>query len=86
MKENQDMRMWSTTATGFSNLIGDFARMGIYSSNVHILAERLKEHNLFPVRDFKQHFKNQKPDLFISYDWKTNFIDLQVNAQLRRLA
>ena len=78
MKENQDMRMWSTTATGFSNLIGDFARMGIYSSNVHILAERLKEHNLFPVRDFKQHFKNQKPDLFISYDWKTNFIDLQV--------
>jgi hypothetical protein len=78
MQDIQDMRMWSTTAAGFSNLIGDFARIGIYSSNVHTLAEKLKNNNLYPVRDFGHHFNNQKPDLFISYDWRTNFIDLQV--------
>jgi hypothetical protein len=72
-----DRRMWSCTGRNFVRMIGDLAGRGILSSDVHTLGSRLRFLQLYPARDFAYRCQSQPPDLFLSYNWSTNFVDLQ---------
>ena len=72
-----DRRRWCTTARGLSLIVGDLRDRGIMSSNVHTLAERLRTQGIYPARDFAGRCLERAPDLFVTYDWQENYVDLQ---------
>jgi len=75
-----DRRTWSLPIRGLSAMIGDLQQFGIFSSDVHTLARRFRETNVYPARDFESRCSRQRPDIFVTYDWRENFIDLQEAA------
>ncbi|HET9673464.1 MAG TPA: hypothetical protein VFP31_01550 [Gaiellaceae bacterium] len=75
-----DRRLWSLTMRGLSEMIGDFLQIGISASDVHTLARRFRELDVYPARDFESRCAPRPPDIFITYDWRYNFVDLQVAA------
>jgi tetratricopeptide (TPR) repeat protein len=83
-----DRRLWCCTGRDFFRLIGDLAERHILSSDVHTLARQLRFLNLYPARDLGYRCQPKPPDLFVTYDWSTNFVDLQqaVNQALQYLA
>jgi hypothetical protein len=72
--------MWSLTIRGLSELVGDFLRSGIPASNVHTLAQRFRDLGIYPARDFESRCNPRPPDIFITYDWRYDFVDLQEAA------
>ena len=65
---------------GLSEMIGDFLQIGISASDVHTLARRCRELDIYPARDFESRCKRRPPDIFITYDWRYDFVDLQESA------
>jgi hypothetical protein len=75
-----DRRTWSLPLRGLSEMIGDLQQSGILSSDVHTLARSFREANVYPARDFESRCTPRPPDIFVTYDWRYNFIDLQEAA------
>jgi tetratricopeptide (TPR) repeat protein len=71
-----DRRVWCCSVRDFLLLIADLERLGIPSSDVHTLAMRLREKRIYPARDFSHRCQPRPPDIFISYDWRQNFVGL----------
>lgn len=64
------------TARQMSSIIGALLDRGIPSTDVHTLARYLRDMDLYPARDFS--CEERPPHIFITYDWRMNFVDLQV--------
>jgi hypothetical protein len=75
-----DRRLWSLTTRGLSEMIGDFLQMGISNSDVHTLARRFRELDLYPARDLESRCTPRSPDIFVTYDWSYSFFELQEAA------
>jgi hypothetical protein len=75
--EPTDRRRWCCTGRQLSHLMGDLAAVGIRSSDVYTLGRRLRERNLYPARDFAHRCRPRDPQVFITYTWSENYIDLQ---------
>ena len=75
-----DRRLWSLTMRGLSEMIGDFQEIGISASDVHTLARRFRELDVHPARDFESRCTPRLPDIFVTYDWRYDFFDLQESA------
>lgn len=69
--------MWSTTARGFSEFIGDLHHKGIYSSSVRALEKTFKDKGIYPARDFANRCKLAHPDVFFTFYSEENFVDIQ---------
>lgn len=78
--QTADRRLWSLTMRGLSEMIGDFQEIGISASDVHTLARRFRELDVYPARDFESRCTPGPPDIFITYDWRYDFFDLQEAA------
>ena len=72
-----DRRLWCCTGRDFVRLVGDLAGRHIASSDVHTLGSQLRILQLYPARDFAYRCQPRPPDVFLSYNWSTNFVDLQ---------
>ena len=72
-----DRRLWCTTARCLSRIVRELLDEGHRSTDVHTLARRLRETQSYPARDFGQHCLPRRPDLFVTYNWDENFVDLQ---------
>jgi hypothetical protein len=69
--------LWCTTARCLSRIVRELLDEGHRSTDVHTLARRLRETQSYPARDFGQHCLPRRPDLFVTYNWDENFVELQ---------
>ncbi len=74
---NTDRRMWSVTAKGLSQCVGELLRAGFGSSSVRELQMKLKEKGVYPARDLAPLCSPEPPDVFFTYDSRQNFVDIQ---------
>ncbi len=83
-----DRRLWCTTACNLSLILGELLDSGHRSTNVHSLARGPRDARGYPARDFAQRFLPRWADLFVSYDWEENFVDLQeaIHSGMRLIA
>src|SRR5262245_57951660 len=77
MNEVLDRRMWSTTARGLSEFVGDLLRLGIGSSSARALQKTLRERGIYPARDFAHRCRAAPPDAFLTYHSADNFVEIQ---------
>jgi tetratricopeptide (TPR) repeat protein len=84
----RDRRLWCTSAGGLLRIVDELLDRGHRSTNVHTLAKRLRETQSYPARDFAQHCLPRRPDLFVTYNWDENFVDLQgaIHSGVRAIA
>jgi hypothetical protein len=71
-----DRRLWCCSVRDLLLLVADFERAGVPSSDVHTLARRLREKRIYPARDYSHRCQPRHPDIFITYDWRQNFVGL----------
>ena len=71
-----DRRLWCCSIRDFRLLIADLGRAGVPSSDVHTLAGHLRAKGIYPARDYRHRCQPRSPDIFITYDWRQNFIGL----------
>src|SRR5262245_22780248 len=71
-----DRRLWCCSVRDLLLLIGDLGRAGIPASDVHTLAARLHANAIYPARDYSHRCQPRPPDVFITYDWRQNFVGL----------
>jgi tetratricopeptide (TPR) repeat protein len=83
-----DRRLWSVTPWNLTWIVGELLKRGHRSSDVHMLAKGLRETGLYPARDFAERCLPRRPNLFITYDWEENFVDLQeaIHSGIQHLA
>jgi len=83
-----DRRLWCTTPRSLSLIVGELLDRGHRSADVHSLAQGLREAQSYPARDFAQHCLPRRPDLFVTYNWDENFVDLQeaIHSGMRGIA
>jgi len=83
-----DRRLWCTTPRSLSLIVGELLDRGHHSADVHSLAKGLREAQSYPARDFAQHCLPRQPDLFVTYNWDENFVDLQeaIHSGMRGIA
>ena len=83
-----DRHLWCTTARNLSLIIGELLGRGHRSSDVHTLANGLRESRCYPARDLGKLCLPRRPDLFVSYNWEENFVDLQeaIHSGMRLIA
>src|SRR5262249_45155539 len=55
----------------------------IPGSNVHDLAKQFRSRHIYPTRDYAHRMSARPPDIFITYDWREDFIDLQAAVRSR---
>jgi len=77
MNENVDRRMWSITARGLSEFVGDLLHIGINSTSVRALQKTFKDREIYPARDFAHRCESLPPDAFFTYHSTENFVDIQ---------
>ena len=53
---------------------------GISNSDVHTLARRFRDWDVYPARDCESRCTPRSPDIFVTYDWSYSFFDLQEAA------
>lgn len=75
---DQDLRLWSCNGQQLSLIMGDLLERLFISSDVHNLGKRLKGTNTYIARDLHYRCLQQPPQIFITYTWTDNFVDLQV--------
>lgn len=71
-----DRRLWCCSVRDLLLLVADLERGGFPSSDVHALARRLHEKHIYPARDYSHRCQPRPPDIFITYDWRQNFVGL----------
>lgn len=83
-----DRRLWCVTARNLTWIVGELLKRGHRSSDVHMLARGLRDTGLYPARDFADRCLPRRPNLFITYDWEENFVDLQeaIHSGIQHLA
>lgn len=77
MSERVDKRMWSTTARGLSDFVGDLLHHGIFPTSVRALQKTFKERGIYPARDFAHRCQPVPPDAFFTYHSVQNVLDIQ---------
>jgi tetratricopeptide (TPR) repeat protein len=77
MSAEGDRRLWSCTGEQLTLLVEDLLHNGFESSNVYTLADGFRATRLYPVRDFEYHSSPRQPDIFVTYTWSDNYVDLQ---------
>lgn len=77
MNDKIDRRIWSITARGLSEFIGDLFELGIYSNSARFLQMALKDQGIYPARDFAHRCQPVLPDVFLTYHSTQNFVDIQ---------
>jgi hypothetical protein len=71
-----DRRLSCCSIRDFLLVVEDLKRAGIPSSDVHTLARRLREKRIYPARDYRHRCQPRPPDIFITYDWRQDFVGL----------
>lgn len=71
-----DRRLWCCSVRDLLLLIADLGRAGIPASDVHALAGHFREKGIYPARDYSHRCQSRPPDIFITYDWRQNFVGL----------
>ena len=74
----QDRRLWSITGRQLSGLVGELQQRGFPSSDVYTLGKALAGSGLYPARDCEYRCLPRLPQIFITYTWSDNYVDLQV--------
>ena len=74
----QDRRLWSITGRQLSALVGELQQRGFPSSDVYTLAKALAGSGLYPARDCEYRCLPRMPQVFVTYTWSDNYVDLQV--------
>jgi len=69
--------MWSITARGLSEFVGDLLNIGIHSTSVRTLQKTFKDRGIYPARDFAHRCEPLPPDAFFTYHSAENFVDIQ---------
>jgi len=77
MNDNIERRLWSITARGLSEFVGDLSHQGIWSSSVRTLQKTFREREIYPARDFAHRCQPVPPDAFLTYHSTQNFVDIQ---------
>jgi hypothetical protein len=73
-----DRRLWSITGRQLSGLVGELVQRGFASSDVYALGAGLARSGLYPARDCEYRCRPRLPQVFITYTWSENYVDLQV--------
>ncbi|MCU0920511.1 MAG: hypothetical protein MUF16_09255 [Burkholderiaceae bacterium] len=74
----QDRRLWSISGRELTGLVGELVQRGFPSSDVYALGSRFAEEGLYPARDCAYRCHPRPPQVFITYTWSDNYVDLQV--------
>lgn len=77
-RHEPDRRLWSITGRQLSGLVGELVQRGFRSSDVYALGEGLARSGLYPARDCEYRCLPRLPQVFITYTWSENYVDLQV--------
>ncbi|NAS13295.1 hypothetical protein [Poritiphilus flavus] len=72
-----DRRMWSVTARGLSDCVGELLKAGYGSTSVRELQLKLKKHGVYPAKDLWDLCSAELPDIFFTYDSSQNYVDIQ---------
>jgi len=74
----QDRRLWSITGQQLTGLVAELPQRGFPSSDVYTLGKALAGSGLYPARDCEYRCLPRMPQIFVTYTWSDNFVDLQV--------
>lgn len=74
----RDTRLRSISGRELSALVGELAQRGFSPSDVYALGSRLAGEGLYPARDCAYRCLPRLPQVFITYTWSDNYVDLQV--------
>ena len=78
VRREPDRRLWSITGQQLSGFIAELVQRGFPSSDVYRLGASFARSGLYPARDCEYRCLSQLPQVFITYTWSDNYVDLQV--------